>query len=128
MDLQELADELSDIGDGEPLDNSELMLPAKVGQMASLESVIDEAGDAPDDWKEAREDVFAGIVIAAFEYAAAHDLDAALAIEERVEFMREQAEQVADVQDAIDDGDAQELVDAVSEDDESDDDNPRGFM
>lgn len=110
MDVTAIAETLRDIRteDDEP-DNGLKLIGAKVGQLHEASMTLEAAeehGVDDDKIDGARRDLIAGIVVACAEYAEEHDIDLETAIEERLELMREQAEQLAqDVEDEREDDD-----------------------
>lgn len=139
MDLNELREALDEIRPDEASDSLSILM-TKVGQMAEggikMRNAPDDA--IPSEAKEAhRRDLLAGTIIACFEYAAEHDVDVEQAIEERIERMREMKEKREAVENAIENGDAAALAEALGSDanevptgmfgDEDDDEDLRGF-
>lgn len=119
MELTELTAELDELRpDDEDVTESVQLLMAKVGQMAEGSMQLgEEAIEVEDEMiDEIRRDLLAGVVFAAIEYAEQHDLDTELAVEERLEQIREKREQQQAIRDAIESGDAAGLADALDAD------------
>lgn len=139
MELSELKEAVDDIRPEEAEATQSLALVmVKVGQMAEGALKVESADEEVDDdhVTEAREDMLAGLLVAAAEYATEHDLDIEDAVASRLERMREMKEQHEEIQQAIEDGDAKALAEALGSDSQEvptgmfdgDDDGPRGFQ
>lgn len=139
MELSELQEEVDDIRpEGEVPSESIPLLMIKVGQMAEGQIRLDResAKQWPEEARDAtHRDLLAGVIIAAVEYAAEHDVDLEESITERLEKMREIKEQHDSVQSAVESGDAAALAEALGADanevptgmfEDDDDDAPRG--
>lgn len=121
MQVTDIVAELDDIRpDDEEAENSLEILMVKLGQMATgrlkLQSDAAEEKLDQEDRDEARRDLVAGLAVAAFEYAAEHDIDMEKALEERIEGMRDAAEKQAEVKEAMESGDAEALAEALGVD------------
>lgn len=131
MDFDQLQADLEAVrpDDEEPSDALEIII-TKLGQMSMGRLRID-ATDDPSNEDAFRRDLVAGLIVAAAEYCAEHDLDMDTAIEERIEQMKEASAQLDAIKEAQDEGDAEELADALSDDgadDEDDGGEPIGFQ
>lgn len=120
MELTEIAQRIKTLRaeDDEP-ENAVRLLAAKVGQLA--ESAIhgekmDEGDVSQDQLDEHRRDLFAGLLLSTMEYAFEHDLDVELAVEERLEHMEERHEKSQAVREAVENGDAAALAEALEAD------------
>lgn len=117
-DLKEAMAELRSDGEASP-ENTLTMLMAKVGQMAEGTLKLDAATEEQvDDEAEAehRRDLLAGTIVACVEYAAEHDIDIEQAVDERLERMREMKKQQEAIEEAVENGDAQALAEALGAD------------
>jgi hypothetical protein len=140
MEIEEITQALEEIRpeDEDPSDSLSIIM-TKVGQMAmgglqlDADGAEEQLGEETID--EQRRDLVAGLVFAAVEYCAEHDIEMETALQERMEQMQEAAEQRQKIKEAMESGDAQELADALGADanevptgDDEDEDGPRGFM
>lgn len=131
MDFDQLQADLEAVrpDDSEASDALEIII-TKLGQMSMGRLRID-AADEPSNVDAYRRDLVAGLIVAAGEYCAEHDLDMDTAVEERIEQMKEAAAQLDSIEDAQTDGDAEALADALTGDesgDDEDDSDPIGFQ
>lgn len=125
MDLNDIQAEIDELRGAEDAEDSLEIIVNNVGKLAKGELLFDERDLAEDTEGEQRRDVVASVVTACMEYAAEHDLDMNRAMEERLEYMHEVAEQ----REAMEEMDAAGIVEQVTDDGESGDDggSGRGF-
>lgn len=136
MDFSDLQDEIEQLRPegAEPEGGMETLM-ANLGEMAAMSMrLTDDIEDAASKEliDELRRELLAGVLLSAMEYAAEHGLDVEKAMEERLEEMRDRREQQQEIDEAIEDGDARALADAMDSEqnevptgDTDDDDEPR---
>jgi hypothetical protein len=128
MELSTLKETLDDIRPSdEDATESVKILMTKLGQLTQSELRL-HGRDESEKLNEVRRDAFAGVVIAALEYAEQYDIDVDEAIDERMDRMNAAKKRQEQMSKAVDDDDAKQLADALSgsDNDTDDDHNERG--
>lgn len=129
MDITDIQDEVDDLRpEGEDAEDSFEILVTNIGQVAKGEMLLDGNDLGPEETAEYRRDMIAAVITACMEYAAEHDIDMGQAIEERLDHMRDLAQQ----RQAMEEKDAAGIVDAItggddSSEEDSDESSGRGF-